>query len=419
MGTTTIRRRFYVGGVLTDATTAKLSDSTGSYGIIRTDTSAAVVADGTDMTHESTGTYSYTLTTISGVAYKAYLEFVHGGNTYRAEVDINARTDATDADTAPYTTLRQEIADLAGWGRTVANWNAKKTEKIAAVLKAAVRQAHYPYPAPANRPGHTWSFLRPVETLWTTAPYKTGTLTIASGAVTLASGTFPSWAADGELVIAGGTYTVGTRDGDTQLTLDDTSVDADAGTTYSLDRPTVDLPSDFGGMNGPLTYPPGASSVWPPIRLTKESEIRRMRQANRLTSRPTWAAHRPKKSTGIADQVSELFFWPTPDAAYAISCPYTVTPPELAEATPYLLGGPAFYELCLAACLAVAEQRILDRRDYLTEQYDKQLRAAIDEDKRRSTPDFLGYNADNSDAPAESSRYADPTLIFTHEGMSG
>ena len=39
-----------VEGVLTDVTTAKLSDPTGTYGVKRNDTSAVVVADATAMT---------------------------------------------------------------------------------------------------------------------------------------------------------------------------------------------------------------------------------------------------------------------------------------------------------------------------------------------------------------------------------
>ncbi len=36
-----------------------------------------------------------------------------------------------------------------------------------------------------------------------------------------------------------------------------------------------------------------------------------------------------------------------------------------------------------------------------------------------STPDFLGYNGDQSDQPSEVQRSHDSSLIFTHEGQSG
>ena len=70
---------------------------------------------------------------------------------------------------------------------------------------------------------YKWSFFRPVKYITTTAPYSTGTITIASGVVTLSGGTFPSWAAIGVLKVDSDYYDVDTRDGDTQITLEDTS----------------------------------------------------------------------------------------------------------------------------------------------------------------------------------------------------
>lgn len=73
-------------------------------------------------------------------------------------------------------------------------------------------------------------------------PYSTSTITIVDGVVTLstappyASAEFPSWAADGDLIVGGQLYSVNTRDSITQLTLDDLTVDVAAGTSYSLQK---------------------------------------------------------------------------------------------------------------------------------------------------------------------------------------
>lgn len=64
--------------------------------------------------------------------------------------------------------------------------------------------------------------------------YNTGTVTVASGVVTLASGTFPNWAASGSVVVGSDTYTVNTRDSDTQVTLDDLTVNVGAGASYVI-----------------------------------------------------------------------------------------------------------------------------------------------------------------------------------------
>lgn len=69
-------------------------------------------------------------------------------------------------------------------------------------------------------------------------PYGTGTVTIVSGVVTLAGGTWPASAADRRLVVNGNVYEVATRDSDTQLTLENLAVNVGAGASYSLVQET-------------------------------------------------------------------------------------------------------------------------------------------------------------------------------------
>lgn len=104
MSTSTIRAYHWVDGVLTDATTATLTDSGATYGVKRTDTDAVVVAAGTAMTKIATGTYEHSFTDpASGLSYQASIAMVYGGAT-RYEVHTwsmpVAMTDLTDLD--PY-----------------------------------------------------------------------------------------------------------------------------------------------------------------------------------------------------------------------------------------------------------------------------------------------------------------------------
>lgn len=94
MSTTTFQFTFEVGGVLTDVTSVVLSDPNGLYGAIRNDTSGIVVADGTAMTHASTGVYQYTLTDPDvGLTYTWWAEYVYNGVTNRAQFTTTATTD--------------------------------------------------------------------------------------------------------------------------------------------------------------------------------------------------------------------------------------------------------------------------------------------------------------------------------------
>jgi hypothetical protein len=72
--------------VLTDVTSAVLSDPTNTFGVRRTDTNAVIVADSTALTNTGTGLYSYTFTEPApGLTYEYWMEFVYGGETYRVQ----------------------------------------------------------------------------------------------------------------------------------------------------------------------------------------------------------------------------------------------------------------------------------------------------------------------------------------------
>jgi hypothetical protein len=82
-----------VGGVLTDATSVKLSDPTGTFGVRRQDTGDIIVADGTDYSHDGTGVYSYTIDgdlLVAGKVYEYWRERVYNGVTARVERTFTA-----------------------------------------------------------------------------------------------------------------------------------------------------------------------------------------------------------------------------------------------------------------------------------------------------------------------------------------
>lgn len=108
MATRTITFQHSVEGTLTDVTSAALSDPTGTFGVKRDDTDAVVVADGTAMTHQSTGVYTYAFTD-PGVAMTAYVEYVYLGATYRFEDDL-----PSVAAGEWYYADQQDVIDLVG-----------------------------------------------------------------------------------------------------------------------------------------------------------------------------------------------------------------------------------------------------------------------------------------------------------------
>ena len=82
----TIERQFLIDGVLTDVTSAVLSDPEGDYGVKRDDTDAVVVADGVAMTKAATGLYRHTFAEpASELTYTYWIEWVYGGKTHHEE----------------------------------------------------------------------------------------------------------------------------------------------------------------------------------------------------------------------------------------------------------------------------------------------------------------------------------------------
>lgn len=115
-----------------------------------------------------------------------------------------------------------------------------------------------------------WSYYKQLGRIVTSASYNTGTIVYDDTGgtyermVTLTTGTWPSWAAKGWLIIGTTPYKVDERKSDSVITLtSDTNPGADvASTTYSLLRNHYSLPADFKsggqfilvGKTTPLVY---------------------------------------------------------------------------------------------------------------------------------------------------------------------
>lgn len=401
MGTRIVSKTWEVDGIRTNVTTAKLSDPTGTYGVKRNDTSAVIVADGTAMTNDSTGVYEYSFTDVAGVAYTAYVEIVYGGATYHFEVDIAARS-TSGVMVASYSSLLERVGHFLFGIRT--GFSADQTSDIEECIKDGL---HKVYSA------HNWSFFRPVKEITTTAPYATGTVTIASGVVTLVGGTFPSWAAVGVLKVGSDYYDVDTRDGNTQLTLEDTSVTQATAASYELGRPEYDLPTEFEAIEGDLTYEPGQSDFYPPIRQRYDGEILRLQQDDPYHDRPVYYSIRTVEFDPTVGSQRRLALHPTPDAAYVVKARMKLRPTMIDSTNQYPIGGESLSQVILEACLSAAERNYDEQNSRHTEQFMEMLSLAIAADMEMTSPTSLGADAPkigSSYYGSRSARMGDVTL---------
>ena len=378
-----IKKTFKVGGVATDVTSAKLSDPTGTFGVKRIDTDAVIVADGTNLTRTATGTYEYTFDDVAGVAYSAYVEFVYGGATYYVEVEFAARV-APSGIAPSYSSLLERVGEyLFGTG---SGFSSDQTRKINICISDGLNRVYT---------AHDWSFLRPLADVVTTAPYATGTITIAAGVVTLTGGTFPSWAADGVLKANNKYYSVASRGSNTQITLDDTSATQASASSYQLARPEIPLDAAFEaiGGEGTINYYPGPDRWYPPVTPRHDATIRMLESDNPELERPLFYSVRTARFDPLVGSRKVLALYPAPDRAYTLRVPMVLRPIPIDDSNPYPIGGELLAQAIIEACLAAAEHNFEERNHVHEDQYQQQIALAIANDQRRSSPTELGPDA--------------------------
>jgi hypothetical protein len=288
---------------------------------------------------------------------------------------------------ASYTDLQGEVATALNWHRTIASWTANNTSDFAKVNKRALQQGYFPEPLAGERTGHVWSYLRPKGTLTLNGSYSTGTVAIAAGVVTLTGGTFPSWAAAGDLWVDGERYSVNTRDGNTQVTLNNTTVAVTAGATYSLIQHEYDMPSDFGGMDSDGFKVRRDQTECGFIPLWTPGDAEEFDRSQGGVGLPTRAAVVPVAATATDDtRWRAIFVGPLPKDDLRLEFRYKAIPPLLDGTTHvYHYGGAPFSRMFIASYVDMAYQLVRNSFEmhdaFLTAlrqavMYDRQMNAA-------------------------------------------
>jgi hypothetical protein len=248
---------------------------------------------------------------------------------------------------------------------------------------------------------HDWRFLKKFTTLTTTEPYSTGTITLTEddATVTLADGTWPSWAVQGSLYYNGHEYSIASRTDNTNIELDAAwGDDTASGVSYELRRVGYDLPDDFGQPDSWFTY--DASHARKPLNRVAANRLLAMRSGCTTSGYPRVAAIRAK--TGDFDNTDgqrfEVLLHPLADAAYTLGYSYCILAENaLRDSTEYPLGGQVHAQAILDCCIAAARYLF---QDMPLKEYKEAIREAISDSilkDEQLAPTDLGYNADRSD----------------------
>lgn len=305
----------------------------------------------------------------------------------------------TPATIGSFDWLAQEVGMVMKLGCNSALWSYDEFERIRSIVNQGVMLVQQPPMGQMPRHlGHRWSFMEVTTTLETSEPYSTGRIKMTAGGVvtqqtpggsdTWTIGTWPTWAASGEIHINGVTYTIASRDSATQITLDDTSVTAiTTNTEYVITQQVYDLPAAYaGGSNGFLWFQAGQGFT--AIKLTNRKPILDATESGYSTGYPIAAYIRPK-TFSTSGTTHEIVFWPFPDDDYVLTYVYRARPVLLTTGeTP--LGGLQHANTYLAACLSLVDPAW--KNEFLS-----RLAASIETDRLEHYAASLGQNSDTSD----------------------
>lgn len=172
-----------------------------------------------------------------------------------------------------------------------------------------------------------WPWLYTVGRLNFKAAYSTGTVTVTEGSavVTLAGGTFPTWAASGDIYIAGQWQSILTRDTGTQLTLDNSwasAATAGGGKSYILAQYQYTLPADCRTV---VSINPQNNWLWGNVPCSRwQIEMSRSSYGT-----PAGA------QTGYLHAIERdrLVVWPYPSANLMVNVLYVKAPAALTSST--------------------------------------------------------------------------------------
>lgn len=296
--------------------------------------------------------------------------------------------------------LLKAVGNMLGRGIDITAWDdADFTARVNMCVDIGCRRVYEPDILPNESQVHIWSFMQPKLAVFSlNAPYSTGTVTVVAGVVTGSGTTFPSWAADGEIVIDDVSYTVSTRDSDTQLTLDDTSVAAASGTNYTLQQVDYVLPELFGGIRGDVYLNQSSTTLGSVVRRTTKEVLLEWQKSgiSNFNAQPCHFAIFAKDQTGASDQRWMMTIWPIPDSGYSVSMFYTINPYQLTSALPYPMGGLPLSECLRESVLAAAEIEFNGEAGIHYQMFQRRLQAAVSFDRQMSNPGIIGQNLDYS-----------------------
>lgn len=181
-----------------------------------------------------------------------------------------------------------------------------------------------------------WSYYHVHGRVITDAPYSTGTVTSSGTTVTLAGGTWPTWAATGGFLKVGEQICrVASRTSGSVIVLDAAlglKADITSASSYTLYRTIYPLPSDFRNMDEPSDE----YNWWSGLYVTPDQAMKLERVSNTSGTPLHWTIIKDPDSTGWA---IKLMGYPTEQEAIDFTYRRTARPIRYSGHEPALRQG--------------------------------------------------------------------------------
>lgn len=159
---------------------------------------------------------------------------------------------------------------------------------------------------------------------------------------------------------------------------------------------TYALPADFVMFNGPLTYAPGVTVLYPPVREVGSEKVRYELQTSGATGRPVMFGTRVKDTTAIHTTEYEAIFFPIPDQDYQVLGEMQINPTLPGAVGDVPLGGQPHEASLIEACYA--EWELFDEYGGSAHQqrFLECLISSVSHDRQVSCQKTAGYMGDPS-----------------------
>lgn len=270
--------------------------------------------------------------------------------------------------------LYAEIGRMLGIHRDNSKWDPVTASDVDRTIRSGRRRFFS-----ASR----WKFLMENAEITIAAPITTGTVTAVSGVVTLVGAIWPTNMDNYYFEPAsGGAYKTATRDTNTQITLHDTSVDEVAGSSYSLHQHLYDLPSAFGGWEGPITLANYDGHNLGESRNFPEFVVRTF--GNRLTvrtGRPELFSVVSTTDAETAIATHQLSLYPFADQLYSLQTRYRISAGDTLDlADSIAVSDPTFSECYKESILAACEVTAFGQPGAHGQRFIELLREAVKHD---------------------------------------